>query len=84
MRYIHLVWGAPNNSYLKGSVLDGRPSLTCIKENVGGETVEQLDLREVHVLRDSWTKLNVYPAKIMQVTKYTLVYGVLYVGIVVH
>ena len=24
-------------------------------------------LREVHVLRDSWTKLNVHPAKIMQV-----------------
>ena len=24
-------------------------------------------LREIHVLRDSWTKLNVFPAKIMQV-----------------
>ena len=24
-------------------------------------------LREVHVIRDSWTKLNVHPAKIMQV-----------------
>ena len=24
-------------------------------------------LREVHILRDSWTKLNVSPAKIMQV-----------------
>ena len=24
-------------------------------------------LREVHVLRDAWTKLNVHPAKIMQV-----------------
>ena len=25
-------------------------------------------LRECHILRDSWTKLNVSPAKIMQVT----------------
>ena len=25
-------------------------------------------LREIHILRDSWTKLNVHPAKIMQVT----------------
>ena len=24
-------------------------------------------LREVHIIRDSWTKLNVAPAKIMQV-----------------
>ena len=24
-------------------------------------------LREIHVIRDSWTKLNVLPAKIMQV-----------------
>ena len=24
-------------------------------------------LKEIHVLRDSWTKLNVTPAKIMQV-----------------
>ena len=24
-------------------------------------------LREVHIIRDSWTKLNVTPAKIMQV-----------------
>lgn len=25
-------------------------------------------LREVHIIRDSWTKLNVAPAKIMQVS----------------
>lgn len=25
-------------------------------------------LREIHILRDSWTKLNVTPAKIMQVS----------------
>lgn len=28
-------------------------------------------LRETHVLRDSWTKLNVAPAKIMQVNIHT-------------
>ena len=28
-------------------------------------------LREAHCLRDSWTKLNVLPAKIMQVLKLT-------------
>ena len=27
-------------------------------------------LRETHIIRDSWTKLNVSPAKIMQVYKY--------------
>ena len=26
-------------------------------------------LRETHIIRDSWTKLNVAPAKIMQVRK---------------
>ena len=26
-------------------------------------------LREVHIIRDSWTKLNVAPAKIMQVLR---------------
>ena len=26
-------------------------------------------LRETHIIRDSWTKLNVAPAKIMQVMK---------------
>ena len=25
-------------------------------------------LKEAHIIRDSWTKLNVHPAKIMQVT----------------
>jgi len=38
-------------------------------------------LRESHCLRDPWTKLNVHPAKIMQVcfkyTHYTLVFHVL-------
>lgn len=28
-------------------------------------------LKEIHVIRDSWTKLNVIPAKIMQVCGYT-------------
>ena len=26
-------------------------------------------LREIHIIRDSWTKLNVSPAKIMQVSE---------------
>ena len=30
-------------------------------------------LREAHCLRDSWTKLNVLPAKIMQVNMYEAV-----------
>ena len=38
-------------------------------------------LRESHCLRDAWTKLNVHPAKIMQVyfkyTHHTLVFQVL-------
>lgn len=28
-------------------------------------------LKEIHIIRDSWTKLNVTPAKIMQVSWYT-------------
>ena len=31
-------------------------------------------LREVHVIRDSWTKLNVLPAKIMQVIYYIMLF----------
>ena len=31
-------------------------------------------LREVHIVRDSWTKLNVAPAKIMQVHYYAVHY----------
>ena len=31
-------------------------------------------LREIHIIRDAWTKLNVAPAKIMQV--YTLILSV--------
>lgn len=29
-------------------------------------------LRETHIVRDSWTKLNVTPAKIMQVSDFNL------------
>ena len=32
-------------------------------------------LRETHIIRDSWTKLNVAPAKIMQVYMYTYIIG---------
>ena len=32
-----------------------------------GMTRMVLKLKEIHIIRDSWTKLNVTPAKIMQV-----------------
>lgn len=35
-------------------------------------------LREVHIIRDSWTKLNVSPAKIMQVRSIHVVYYIFY------
>ena len=35
-------------------------------------------LREVHVIRDSWTKLNVHPAKIMQVNSLHASYCCIY------
>ena len=38
----------------------------CQRRNSGAARMVP-KLREVHVLRDSWTKLNVHPAKIMQV-----------------
>lgn len=38
----------------------------CTRRN-RGEARMVPGLREAHVLRDSWTKLNVHPAKIMQV-----------------
>ena len=46
--------------------LAGRCSVICIRENVNAEGMCK---DEVHILRllDSWTKLNVSPAKIMQV-----------------
>ena len=31
-------------------------------------------LKEIHIIRDSWTKLNVTPAKIMQVSWYKYVF----------
>ena len=41
-------------------------SRECERRNNGtARTIPRL--REVHVLRDAWTKLNVHPAKIMQV-----------------
>ena len=41
-------------------------SRECERRNKGiARMIPQL--REVHVLRDAWTKLNVHPAKIMQV-----------------
>ena len=41
-------------------------------------------LREIHVLRDAWTKLNVHPAKIMQVYFYSLMYVCMYVCMYGH
>ena len=38
-------------------------------------------LKEIHILRDSWTKLNVSPAKIMQVCSIVLFINVFYVFI---
>ena len=36
-------------------------------------------LKEVHVIRDSWTKLNVTPAKIMQVCSYIIQHNIIMV-----
>ena len=43
----------------------------CKRRSVGAARMVP-KLREVYVLRDSWTKLNVHPAKIMQVRIDTL------------
>ena len=34
-------------------------------------------LKEVHIIRDSWTKLNVTPAKIMQVCSYIIQHNII-------
>ena len=56
----------------KGSVLFGWISITDLyKRELGrvsnGQARMVPRLKEAHCLRDSWTKLNVLPAKIMQV-----------------
>ena len=51
----------------------GKHLLTCSQENASrdkGHPRMVPNLREIHVLRDSWTKLNAFPAKIMQVSLY--------------
>ena len=49
-------------------------SRECDRRNKGAARMIPR-LREVHILRDSWTKLNVHPAKIMQVlANYSYVY----------
>ena len=57
----------------------------CGRRNSGAARMVP-KLREVHVLRDSWTKLNVHPAKIMQVmypgSVSACVYGVHYMDTV--
>ena len=41
----------------------------CERRDVGAARMVP-KLREVHIIRDPWTKLNVAPAKIMQVFMY--------------
>ena len=87
MHYIHLVLG---DFYLKGSVFGWQAIIDlyqreCGRRNSGAaEMVPKL--REVHVLQDLWTKLNVHPAKIMQVmySVSTHVYGMHYIDVVVY
>ena len=50
---------------LKVLSLDGRPLLTCTTMNVKEAWLGWYHIYDV--LRDTWTKLNVHPAKIMQV-----------------
>ena len=57
----------------------------CWKRNSGAaEMVPKL--REIHCLRDLWTKLNIHPTKIMQVmySVSTHVYGRHYIDVVVY
>ena len=56
----------------KGSVLFGWKTITDLYKRdldrvSNGQARMVPRLREAHCLRDSWTKLNVLPAKIMQV-----------------
>ena len=48
--------------------LAGKLLVICMQENAKEERMEKQELREAFVLRDSWTKLNVLPAKIIQVS----------------
>ena len=43
----------------------------CDRRKVGAARMVP-KLREIHIIRDPWTKLNVAPAKIMQVCTYIL------------
>ena len=44
----------------------------CRQDNSHARMVPKL--REIHIIRDSWTKLNVTPAKIMQVSLQSILY----------
>ena len=44
----------------------------CLRRD-GGHARMVPKLREIHIIRDSWTKLNVTPAKIMQVSHYNMI-----------
>ena len=70
-------------SCLKVLSLDSRLLLTCsyyreCQRRNNGLARMVPRLREIHVLRDAWTKLNVHPAKIMQVYFYSLMYVCMY------
>ena len=62
-----LIWMGQNISTGRQSVWDA--ILVCTNRSVSGETKEMLGWFQsrIHVMRDSWTKVNVLPAKIVQV-----------------
>jgi hypothetical protein len=65
-------------SFMLDGVLFGWPAIVSLyewecKRVSSGLTRMVPKLKEIHVIRDSWTKLNVAPAKIMQVSLYSIV-----------
>lgn len=54
----------------------------CRRRNSGAARMVP-KLREVHVLRDSWTKLNVHPAKIMQVMYFVVLCQYMYMACII-
>ena len=68
--------------------LDGRQLWTCTKGNARGIKVVMHArmiprLREIHIIRDSWTKLNVTPAKIMQVCSKVII-NIINLAVYIH
>ncbi len=73
-KYFQLEW----NVYGWQAIIDLYLRECELRNKGAARTVPRL--REIHLLRDSWTKLNVHPAKIMQVYLVLVSYssGVLY------